>query len=112
MLVNVEKDFVLYLSNEPAGNDSVKCILHSFELFEKETQDQSGTMKITIGNREPFEFAIWGSTADHYSDCYVCLPTMLEDSEEDELEVFSLTDMLEGMIDDVEGFLESVPVAS
>ncbi len=102
MLKIIEKSFHLYLSNEKEGEDIVECILHSYELFrEVEKNDEYvGHVLITIGKRKPFDFAIWKGDyepGENWTNHYVCLPTMLEESEDDELEIITLGDLLEGM---------------
>ncbi|MEB8716548.1 hypothetical protein P4135_10360, partial [Bacillus thuringiensis] len=102
MLKIIEKSFDLYLLNEKEGENIVECILHSYELFgEVEKNDEYvGHVLITIGKRKPFDFAIWKSDYEpggNWTNHYVCLPTMLEENEDDELEIIPLGDLLEGM---------------
>ncbi|MEC3490478.1 hypothetical protein P4Z44_24995, partial [Bacillus thuringiensis] len=59
-----------------------------------------GHVLITIGKRKPFDFAIWKGDyepGENWTNHYVCLPTMLEENEDDELEIIPLGDLLEGM---------------
>ena len=74
----------------------VDCMIHSYEIRPEEEvrwDEERGYMTITIGDREPFEYAIWGG--ETLEECYICLPTMLEDSDDDDLEVYSLDVMLD-----------------
>ncbi|WP_260604117.1 hypothetical protein, partial [Bacillus sp. VKPM B-3276] len=98
MLKIIEKSFDLYLLNEKEGENIVECILHSYELFgEVEKNDEYvGHVLITIGKRKPFDFAIWKGDYEpggNWTNHYVCLPTMLEENEDDELEIIPLGDL-------------------
>ena len=90
----INKPFVLELEGQ-----EVDCILHSFEVVpESELEEgvEVGYMSITIGDREAFDYAIWGDGLTQ-EECCICLPTMLEDSDDDELETYSLDVMLDGV---------------
>ncbi|PFX43688.1 hypothetical protein COL24_05350 [Bacillus toyonensis] len=100
-LNTIEKSFVWQLSNEEEGKDLVECIIHSFEMYEEieDDDDHVGNILITIGHRERMELTIWNSgcsdpTNPNYEDHYVCLPTMLEESEEDPFENVQISDLL------------------
>ncbi|PFW93895.1 hypothetical protein [Bacillus pseudomycoides] len=99
----IEKSFSWHLSNEEEGEDTVDCIMHWYEIHEdiEEDDDYVGDIIITIGNREQFEFTIWNGGGcvpegekPNFEDHYVCLPTMLEVSEDDPLEIISIGDLL------------------
>ena len=109
--VVIEKEFTLYMSNVGDG-EVVNCILHSVELFGNKDDidcrdEMVGRMTISIEGSDEFsesEFAIWGNgeSDDEYQfdfgGCYLCLPTMLEHDDDDELEVISFDDMIQGMV--------------
>ncbi|QWG92815.1 hypothetical protein [Bacillus mycoides] len=97
----IEKSFVWQLSNEDEGKDLVNCIIHSFELYDEieDDDDHVGNILITIGHRQQMKFTIWNSgcsdpTNPNYEDHYVCLPTRLEESEEDPFENVQISDLL------------------
>ena len=95
MKKNIEHPFTIGLEGQ-----LVDCMIHSIELRPKDEvgwDEEKGYMKITIGDREPFEYAIWGAADDELEACYVCLPTMIEDSDDDELENYSMDIMLQGI---------------
>ena len=95
MKMAIEQPFSIELEGK-----MVDCMIHSIELRPEEEiglSEEVGYMSITIGEREPFEYAIWGSVHDTLMECYVCLPTMIEDSDEDELENYSMDIMLQGI---------------
>ena len=100
-LNTIEKSFKWQLSNEQEGKDIVECIIHSFEMYDEieDDDDHVGNILITIGHRERMELTIWNSgcsdpTNPNYEDHYVCLPTMLEASEEDPFENIQISDLL------------------
>ncbi|WP_368661227.1 hypothetical protein AB3U43_04000 (plasmid) [Bacillus cereus] len=100
-LKTIEKSFKWQLSNEQEGKDIVECIIHSFEMYDEieDDDDHVGNILITIGHRERMELTIWNSgcsdpTNPNYEDHYVCLPTMLEESEEDPFENVQISDLL------------------
>lgn len=100
-LNTIEKSFIWQLSNEEEGKDFVECIIHSFEMYDEieDDDDHVGNILITIGHRERMELTIWNSgcsdpTNPNYEDHYVCLPTMLEESEEDPFENVQISDLL------------------
>ena len=88
----VESPFSIELEGQ-----EVDCVLHSFELYPQIVGEEAGWMSITVGDREPFRYAIWGTEYDSVEEYYICLPTTLEDTEDDELETYSLDVMLEGI---------------
>ncbi|EJS44929.1 hypothetical protein ICG_06117 [Bacillus cereus BAG1X1-3] len=100
-LNTIEKSFKWQLSNEQEGKDIVECIIHSFEMYDEieDDDDHVGNILITIGHRERMELTIWNSgcsdpTNPNYEDHYVCLPTMLEENEEDPFENVQISDLL------------------
>jgi hypothetical protein len=109
--VIIEKPFTLYMDNVGDG-EVVNCILHSVELYsykeDMDCRDESiGHMTITIEGSEEFqetEFSIWGNgeSDDEYKldfgGCYICLPTMLEHDDDDELEILHFEEMIDGMV--------------
>jgi len=86
------------MANEKKDNKVADCILHNYELFEGPLSDLVGTATITIENREPFSFAIWGNPNGNAHEFYMYLPTFLEENDDDNLQFLYLDEMLYDII--------------
>lgn len=100
----VNKEFTWYLSSE---DRVVNGVIHSVSVDHSDFRNEEvGHIVLSLEGSETYQqytFSIWGNgeASEEYKNdpagCYLCLPTMLEASEEDELEDISIDDMLIGI---------------
>lgn len=106
--MKIEKTFNAFMSGvaEKIEDCTIPCVMHWIELYGDARGPEAGVVCITIEGSETYqsyEFTLWGNGEEgeeyknNYSDCYVCLPTVLEEDEEDELETVFFNELIDGL---------------